>query len=324
MASTSTAFSIRPLETQDLQPWLDLSNQSRHWQTDVKEFLFEDTLRPVDQPILRLGAWTSDGAFAGMAEAALGEDGATWTDRADGFVAVVPAYRRLGLGGRLADEVERFAATAKVRWLETESRERGLATALPLLQNRGFKELERYQTSRQNPGRVDLSALDGLRRRLTGSGIETNALPAVDGERTRQELYRCNMTIWRDMPREPHVEWQDPPMAIFLRNIFERPSVLLDGFFVAREGEHIVGLSYLLRRPDGDAEVGDTGVLASHRRRGIARVLKMLVTRYAAQRGIPYVHTDNRADNAGMLAINQALGFVPADVIVIFEKTLGS
>lgn len=324
MASTSTAFSIRPLETQDLQPWLDLSNQSRHWQTDVKEFLFEDTLRPVDQPILRLGAWTSDGAFAGMAEAALGEDGATWTDRADGFVAVVPAYRRLGLGGRLADEVERFAATAKVRWLETESRERGLATALPLLQNRGFKELERYQTSRQNPGRVDLSALDGLRRRLTGSGIETNALPAVDGERTRQELYRCNMTIWRDMPREPHVEWQDPPMAIFLRNIFERPSVLLDGFFVAREGEHIVGLSYLLRRPDGDAEVGDTGVLASHRRRGIARVLKMLVTRYAAQRGIPYVHTDNRADNAGMLAINQALGFMPADVIVIFEKTLGS
>jgi len=324
MASTSAAFSIRPLETQDLQPWLDLSNQSRHWQTDVKEFLFEDTLRPVDQPILRLGAWTSDGAFAGMAEAALGEDGATWTDRADGFVAVVPAYRRLGLGGRLADEVERFAATAKVRWLETESRERGLATALPLLQNRGFKVLERYQTSRQNPGRVDLSALDGLRRRLTSSGIETIALPAVDGERTRQELYRCNMTIWRDMPREPHVEWQDPPMAIFLRNIFERPSVLLDGFFVAREGEHIVGLSYLLRRPDGDAEVGDTGVLASHRRRGIARVLKMLVTRYAAQRGIRLVHTDNRADNAGMLAINQALGFVPADVIVIFEKTLGS
>ena len=126
----------------------------------------------------------------------------------------------------------------------------------------------------------------------------------------------------RDMPREPHVEWQDPPLATFVRTIFERPSVLMDGFFIAREGAHIVGLSYLLRRPDGDAEVGDTGVLASHRRRGIARVLKMLVTQYAVQGGIPYVHTDNRTDNAGMLTINRALGFVPADVIVIFERAL--
>ena len=322
MGMTDAAFSIRPLERQDLEPWLDLSNQSRHWQTGLDEFLFEETLRPVDEPAIRLGAWTSDGAFAGLAEAALGEDGARWTDRANGFVAVVPTYRRRGLGARLADEVERFARAARVRWVETEARAHELGTALPLLRTRGFTELERYQTSRQNPATVDTRQLDELRRDLVTAGIETIALPDIDGERTRQELYRCNMAIWRDMPREPHVEWQDPPFATFIRGIFERPSVLLDSFFVAREGDHVVGLSYLLRRPDGDAEVGDTGVLASHRRRGIARVLKMLVTRHAAQQRIPYVHTDNRADNAGMLAINRALGFVPADVIVIFEKTM--
>ena len=37
----------------------------------------------------------------------------------------------------------------------------------------------------------------------------------------------------------------------------------------------------------------------------------MLVTRHAAQQGIPLVHTDNRADNAAMLAINRELGFRP-------------
>jgi GNAT superfamily N-acetyltransferase len=322
MATTSTAFSIRPLEPRDVPAWIDLSNRFRHWQTDVDEFLFEETLRPPDQPAIRLGAWTSEGAFAGMAEASLGEDGALWTDRANGFVAVGPAYRRRGLGARLADEVERFAMATRVKWVETEVREHELAAALPLLQRHGFLELERYQTSRQNPASADLSSLDELRRGLANAGIETVALPAVDGERTREELYQCNMSIWRDMPREPHVEWQDPPLATFVRTIFERPSVLMDGFFIAREGAHIVGLSYLLRRPDGDAEVGDTGVLASHRRRGIARVLKMLVTQYAVQGGIPYVHTDNRTDNAGMLTINRALGFVPADVIVIFEKAL--
>lgn len=315
-------FSIRPVETVELKPWLDLANQSRYWQTDVADFVFEETLRPAHEPALRIGAWTSEGVLAGMAEASLSEDGAPWTDRARGFVAIAPAYRGQGLGGRLADEVERFAATAGARWLETETRERELAATLPLLRKRGFEELERYQTSRQMPSKVNLEALDELRSRLRRDGIETVALPDIDGERTRQELYRCNTAIWRDMPHEAHVEWQDPPFETFTRSIFERPSVLLDSFFVARDGDQIVGLSYLLRRPDGNAEVGDTGVLRSHRRRGIARVLKMLVTRYAAQQAIRSVYTDNRADNAAMLAINRELGFEPNEVVVIFEKTL--
>jgi GNAT superfamily N-acetyltransferase len=319
-----TTFSIRPVEREDLGPWLDLSNQFRHWQEDVKGYLFEETLRPVDQPTLRLGAWTSNGLLAGMADAALGEDGAWWTDRADGFVAVAPAFRRQGLGARLADEVERFAAAARVRWVETETREHELASALPLLRKRGYEELERYQTSRQDPASVDVSQLDQLQSRLRHDGIETTAFAAIDGELARRELYQCNMAIWRDMPHEAHVEWQDPPLDTFIRSIFERPSVLLDSLFVARDGDHVVGLSYLLRRPNGDAEVGDTGVLSSHRRRGIARVLKMLVTRYAARQRITYVYTDNRADNAAMLAINNELRFMPGDVILVFEKRMAS
>jgi GNAT superfamily N-acetyltransferase len=317
-----TPFSIRPLEREELKPWLDLANQSRYWQADVADFVFEETLRPPGEPFLQLAAWTSEGVLAGMAEAALSEDGAPWNDRARGFVAVAPAYRGQGLGGRLAGEVEHFAANARVRWLETETRERELAATLPLLRERGYEELERYQTSRQTPRLVNLGALDELRAQLRRGGIETIVLPEIDGEDARHELYRCNTAIWRDMPHEAHVEWQDPPFETFTRSIFERPSILLDSFFVARDGNRIVGLSYLLRRPDGDAEVGDTGVLRSHRRRGIARVLKMLVTRYAAQNAIQYVHTDNRADNAGMLAINRELGFAPDQVVVIFEKTL--
>ena len=315
-------FSIRPVKTEDLKPWLDLANQFRHWQEDVPGFLFEETLRPANEPTLRLGAWTGGGELVGMAEAALSEDGAPFTDRASGFVAVAPAHRRQGLGARLAGDVERFVATASARWLETETMERELAASLPLLRKRGFAELERYQTSAQRPATVNLSRLDELRSRLRDDGIETVALPEIDGEHTRQELYRCNTTIWRDMPHEAHVEWRDPPIETFTRSIYERPAVLLDSFFVARDGDHIVGLSYLLRRPDGDAEVGDTGVLSSHRRRGIARVLKMLVTRWAVQHGISVVHTDNRADNAGMLAINRELGFQPGEVVVVLEKTM--
>src|SRR2546427_5446174 len=184
-------FSIRPVKGEEVKPWLELANQYRHWQEDVPGFFFEETLRAPGEPTLRLGAWTTEGALAGMAEAALSEDGAPFTDRAQGFVAVAAAYRRQGLGTRLAVDVDRFAATAGVRWLETETLERELAPSLPLLRKRGFAELERYQTSRQRPATVNLSRLDELRSRLRDDGIETVALPEIDGEQSRQELYRC-------------------------------------------------------------------------------------------------------------------------------------
>lgn len=241
-----------------------------------------------------------------------------------GLVGVDPVYRRQGLGTRLADEVERFATSNACRWVEAEVREHNLPLAQPFVEQRGYIELERYRTSIQIPSTVDLRGLDALRSRLNAEGIELVAFPAIDSPSARAELYRAMMPIWRDMPHEPHVDWEDPTPEIFARGIFERPSVLLDGFFVARDGERIVGLSYLARRPDGDAEVGDTGVLRDYRRRGIARALKLMVTHFAAQHGIARVHTDNRADNAGMLAINRELGFVPGEQIVIFEKTLRS
>jgi ribosomal protein S18 acetylase RimI-like enzyme len=324
MASTHTGVVIRPVAPAELAAWLGLVNQVRYWQDDVEGWRFDDTLRPPEEPILRLGAWTGDGALAGVAEAALSEDGSRYEDRARGLVGVAPGYRRQGLGTRLADEVEAFAASNKVRWVEAEVRGANLAVGLPFVGARGYVELERYRTSVQTPSSVDLSELPTSRNRLEAEGIELVAFPAIDSPRARDELYVATLQIWRDMPREPHVDWEDPPPETFNRTIFERPSVLLDGFFVARDGDHIVGLSYLARRPDGDAEVGDTGVLRDYRRRGIARALKMMVTHYASEHGITRVHTDNRADNAGMLAINHELGFIPGEEIVIFEKTLSS
>jgi mycothiol synthase len=324
MASRRTGVVIRPVEPADVVPWLELVNQVRYWQDDVEAVRFDDTLRPPGEPILRLGAWAADGALAGVAEATLSEDGSRYEDRAAGLVAVAPAYRRQGLGARLADEVEGFALANGVRWVEAEVREGNLPVAIPFVGTRGYVELERYRTSVQTPSTVDLSGLTTLRSRLEAGGIEIVAFPAIDSPAAREELYRATVQIWRDMPHEPHVNWEDPTLVTFTRTIFERSSVLLDGFFVARDGDRIVGLSYLARRPDGDAEVGDTGVLRDYRRRGIARVLKMMVTRYATEHGIKRVHTDNRADNAGMLAINRELAFVTGEQIVIFEKTLTS
>ena len=316
------SFTIRPVEPADLGPWIELWNECRHWKTDREGFLFEESLRPADEPSLRLGAFTPEGEIAGLAEAALGEYGERWKDRAGGFVAVLEPYRRHGLGARLLDEVERFASRSGVRWLEGETRERDLGPVMALTTKRGYRELERYQASRQQPARVDLGGLEPLRQQLRLQGIDTRSFEGIDSASARESLYRCAMAIQRDMPHAPHVDWEDAPFDTHVRLMFENPLGLKDGIFVARDGEAVVGLTYLVRRPGGDLEVGDTGVLRSHRRKGIGRALKLMATRYAAEKGFRYVYTDNRSDNAGMLAINTELGFILDDVIVVLEKTL--
>src|SRR2546423_14128730 len=131
-------FSIRPVKREEVKPWLDLANQQRHWQEDVPGFMFEETLRRAGEPALRLGAWAAEGELAGMAQASLSEDGSPFTDRAQGFVAVAPAYRRQGLGPRVAADGDRFAATAGGRWVGTGTPGRGLPASAPLLRERGL------------------------------------------------------------------------------------------------------------------------------------------------------------------------------------------
>jgi GNAT superfamily N-acetyltransferase len=318
----SSSFSIRPLASDHLDAWLRLRNQSYPWAADRDRFVFSEGLRLPDEPVLQIGAWSASGELVGTAECYVGEDGERWVERAAGFVTVAPGFRRQGLGARLADEVDRFAAGQKIRWLEAVLLEHDLLAAQHLLSRRGFSEMERYMQSAQQPATVSLAGLEKLRAKLTASGIETVAFSQIDSDQARRSLYRCAMEIEHDMPHEAHSQWHDPPFDTWSRNVFEAPRATADAIFVARDGDQVVGLTYLVLRGNGEAEVGDTGVLQSHRRRGIARALKLMATRYAAEHGIPRVHTDNRSDNAGMLALNTELGFRPTEAIVIFEKTL--
>lgn len=315
-------FELRPVKSAELGAWIDLSNQIRHFHRTVAGFEFEERFRPAGETALRLGAWTEDDHLAGMAEGEVSDAGYRYIDRAAGFAGVDPAYRRLGLGGRLAAEVEAFARAAGVRWLEVQALGCDLALAKPLLNRMGFVESDRGQLSIQRPAETDLDGLDDLREGLRGQGIRIAAFPEIDSPSSREELYRCAMEIERDMPAPPQVEWTDPAMQDFIRRSLHRPGWSAEGLFVALDGMHIVGLTYVVPRPGGDGDVEDTGVLRTHRRRGIARVLKMVATSHARARGMQRVHTENNVTNTGMLAINRELGFIPGDVVVTFEKIM--
>jgi GNAT superfamily N-acetyltransferase len=315
-------FEIRRVTDHDLDAWLGLRNQAFPWATERDRWEFSESLRPKDEPSLRLGAWHQDGTIAATVECNFGEEGERWLDRAESFIMVAPPYRRRGLGTQLAEQAEQFARSHGVRWLDALVYQHDERAARPFLQRRGFRESERYVTSRQDPSTVSLGGLQESRGKLRASGIETVAFSEIDSDAARRSLYECAMEVHHDMPHEDNVDWSDPPYESWIRYLLESPGASADAVWVAREKQKIVGLTYLIELANGNADVGDTGVLGAYRRRGIARTLKLMATQYAQEKGIRRLETENREDNSGMLAINRQLGFVPDQLILIFEKTL--
>ena len=76
-----------------------------------------------------------------------------------------------------------------------------------------------------------------------------------------------------------------------------------------------------LRRFLSRSSIGMTGVLRSHRRKGIATALKLQGIEYAKQNGIKYLKTENEENNP-MYQINLKLGFRPQRTWTDFEKQL--
>ena len=62
------------------------------------------------------------------------------------------------------------------------------------------------------------------------------------------------------------------------------------------------------------------GTARAYRRRGLARLAKLEVVRRCAEAGISRVMTENDSENAGMLAINDELGFAPYTVATEWVK----
>ncbi len=65
-----------------------------------------------------------------------------------------------------------------------------------------------------------------------------------------------------------------------------------------------------------------TGVLPSHRGRGIAMALKLATIAYGRQHGYSEIRTWNETHNTGMLAINERLGFTRQPAWITFEAAL--
>ncbi len=179
----------------------------------------------------------------------------------------------------------------------------------------GFAEVDRRWDSA-----LDLSSFDPapLERSLA-KDIQIKPLSELPyrEEAFQRAWYDLEIELLRDVPfSEPLVPWT---FEVWRQRHVEDPNLLPEGYFVALESEQMVGLTMLFKsnRPQ-TLQTGLTGVLKSHRRKGLALALKLQAAEFAKAYGARYIRTSNHQVNHPMLAINEAMGFVkePATVFL--------
>ena len=116
-----------------------------------------------------------------------------------------------------------------------------------------------------------------------------------------------------------------PPFDEWHRFWFENPGVRKERFWVAREGDELVGLSVIGYPPTrGLPWTFFTGTSQSVRGRGVARALKYETLAQAIDLGAQRVRTQNDGENAPILHLNTEMGYRPVKPVIELHFELDS
>jgi GNAT superfamily N-acetyltransferase len=168
--------------------------------------------------------------------------------------------------------------------------------------------------SRLDVQHANLEKSRAAAERVQESGIRITTLDQLTVDRALlEELRALDQEVTVDIPGEE--DYQAPPLDEW-KLWMEMPGMTHDIFWVALDGDKIIGMAPLQRRAGGYADNAFTAVARAYRGRGIARALKLRTVEWAQQNGIRYIITGNDPANKPMLAINIDLGyqFLPANI----------
>lgn len=216
-------------------------------------------------------------------------------------------------------------------WLRTEgaaisvARLRGdRALELQALRRLGYREvrLQNFYELDLVAHRDELLAAAAQQRRLMeAEGVALITLSDDKDPDRLVKLYDMMSAAEQDIPstmpivRQPFDEW--------MQATFDDPAVREDRFWIAREGEAIVGLSYLQFPPvRGLPWTGFTATSREVRGRGIARALKHETLAQAIEVGRQRVRTANDGANAPILHINQEMGYRLLTPVIELHRNL--
>ena len=248
-----------------------------------------------------------------------------WFDNPNKYffsIMVRPEYQNQGLGSAFYDHVYNILSQQpNFKLLTTDTREDKTAS-IQFLTKRGFKQEMRYPKSVIDVQQFEPEKYRPLIDKLNQEQVEILNLNELTAryEDYQRQLYDMEVEIEKDIPvPEP---FKPPPFEEFQKGLFGSPNLYPEAFFVAVDNDQFVGLSALWKRPDKELlSTGLTGVLRSHRRRGLATALKATAIGFAKSKGIKAIDTDNEENNP-MYDLNMQLGFKPTPAYLDFIKEI--
>ena len=148
-------------------------------------------------------------------------------------------------------------------------------------------------------------------QRCQESGITFTTMARLgDTAECRRALYELNRTCSADIPERGEFY----TFGDYLAERIETRLYDARGVVLALDDGAWVGMATTsLRGPEGYAFSEMTGVLASHRGRGISLAMKLLAIRFARSNGYCWLRTFQHPDNANAIGMNRRLGFVDED-----------
>jgi len=199
-----------------------------------------------------------------------------------------------------------------------------LEAELALLDRLGFREVRRDRRWRLDLVRGRdrlLAAAEKTRAEMRGQGVTLLTVDQDDDPDKLRKLYELDMETTEDIPKTV-----PPPVPSFEEwsaMSFEHPGHRADRMWIAREGDEIVGLSFIAYPPSrGIPWTSFTCTARRVRGRGIARALKYQTAAQAIALGAKYVQTDNDAANAPILHLNDEMGYEPVQPVLELHRKL--
>jgi GNAT superfamily N-acetyltransferase len=197
----------------------------------------------------------------------------------------------------------------------------GDAVRIAAILGRGFREDRRGRRWLLDlvENRERIAAMTAQsRKRMRAEGVRLLTIDQ-DGDPGRYRgVWRLNEEATRDVPATlPNVEDSLEDTLRWLR----APDMHEDRFWIARDGEGIVGVSVLGYPPvRGIVGTDWTATARRVRGRGVARALKCETLLQAVALGVDRVKTSNDGANDPILHINESMGYQPWVASINFLK----
>jgi mycothiol synthase len=238
------------------------------------------------------------------------------------YGAVHPDFRGRGIGSALYEQLCATVMPLQPMKLVAETREDQVA-GLRFLEKRGFKRAMRYPISELDVPTFDFDRFEPVVDSVVASGIVITTLTALRQEEPdwKQKLYDLEWELLADVPSPDPLT--PTGLAHYEKTVLENPEFMPEAYYVARDGDELVGMSNLWRDSANAQRLntGLTGVKRSHRRRGIATALKVHGIRFAQQYGATAIETGNEEHNP-MFQLNLQLGYRPKPAWMDFIREL--